>query len=575
MTAFRQLDTSRSSEFEPALNTPISLVHGIGTPQCDHWRTRIFARHPWFSKAMAAEYHRIATTENDHVPANRWLTEFEKRLKLGRTGLFVDCQDAEIVSYSDLKPQRIHALITHYATAYGPTMYKRTVERIAEEVCRVGIEFPLDISLEYTRDEAISALARVCDSRWWRRNLRVVAARQLEQVCRELGMVSKHKAPYVSDYTLRRRQDQKCRNRLLLQGLEAENQQTGYTATLAEISDATVSNPVNRRNELMVRMRGYEECAMAAGFEALFFTLTCPSKYHTTSGHGRNPKYSGATPSQAQAYLCKAWARIRAKWDRMDIRCFGFRIAEPHHDGTPHWHLLLFFAPDRVSEAEAIFRHYAMQEDTHEAGAKKYRCEIVRIDPAKGSATGYIAKYVSKNIDGYGVATELDDETGHHIIETARRVEAWASTWGIRQFQQIGSASVTVWRELRRLREPLETAFLGELEQIRLACDAGDWARFVQLLGGPMIERNAAKVRPLHLHPTDKNKAENQYGEICTQLMGVIMRGAKHQITRTYSWRIQRVSADDSEHNDFEAPPGGAPWTCVNNCTPSETSTRQ
>ena len=188
----------------------------------------------------------------------------------------------------------------------------------------------------------------------------------------------------------------------------------------------------------------------------------------------------------------------------MDIRCFGFRIAEPHHDGTPHWHLLLFFAPDRVSEAEGIFRHYAMQEDTHEAGAKKYRCEIVRIDPAKGSATGYIAKYVSKNIDGYGVATELDDETGHHIIETATRVEAWASTWGIRQFQQIGSASVTVWRELRRLREPLETASLGELEQIRLACDTGDWARFVQLLGGPMIERNAAKVRPLHLHPTDK-----------------------------------------------------------------------
>jgi len=204
-----------------------------------------------------------------------------------------------------------------------------------------------------------------------------------------------------------------------------------------------------------------------------------------------NPKYDGTDPRQAQKYLAVLWQRIRAKLDRLNVKRYGFRISEPQHDGTPHWHLLLFMSPDEAETVRDVLRDYALREDGDEPGAQEHRFRVVSIDRNRGTAAGYVAKYVSKNIDGHGLQANLHN---HDAASAAQRVEAWASTWGIRQFQQVGGPPVGVWRELRRLSEGDVSGFIRGA--VRVA-DAGHWAAFTELMGGPSAKRAAFPIQLL------------------------------------------------------------------------------
>ncbi len=303
---------------------------------------------------------------------------------------------------------------------------------------------------------------RLCDHQWWLRQLRHSHAKAREVAAIRAGLVGRTKSLYVSDDTLDRRQQQNRRNKQTLEGIKLRSE-SGQVMSLSDIAAAGVSNPDNRRAELMTRVTGFEQLSIKYGHQAEFITATCPSRMHAVTKDGKpNAKYDGTTPDEAQRYLVEVWARVRAKFHRDGFKFYGLRVAEPHHDGTPHWHLILFYKPGKITlpngnryEAvhymRGVFKTHFLQDNGEETGAAKNRVKFVAINPLKGTAAGYVVKYVSKNIGG--IEGEKSDE-GNQSSETASaRVDAWASTWRIRQFQQVGGHSVTVWRELRRVDE--------------------------------------------------------------------------------------------------------------------------
>ena len=468
-------------------------INQLGTSECQPFRDAIFLKARDLAPAFRAEYDYIAKASS-YVHANRRLLELEKRLE--SNGFNITSSDDDIFDLSN-KLARISAT---YININGP--YK------ALALClELASQHNLDFSSLVARVDNISALLnRFKDSSVWKRKLNALCRSDIQALTRELRQTHKFFSPYSSRVSLKRHKHRKAKNADTLSRTILENE-LGEAFSLADISAKNPSNPYIRFVELVTIGKGYASLAEQIGYQCLFVTLTAPSCMHRMQlrykHHGNkkqpikavpNPNFDGSTPKQVNQYLAHQYELITAKLARNNIHKFGMRTVEPHHDGTPHWHLALYLHPKHIEQAKDIFREYALKQFADEKGALKNRIDFKVLHGE--SAMGYLVKYISKSTTGIGLNNTQN--TGHekewhgtNSIESAQSIEAWARDCGIRQFQIIGVHSVQAYREFRRLDEQQDP----QLEAIRQAARSGDWAEFGNLMGGPFISRKDMETK--------------------------------------------------------------------------------
>jgi len=440
---------------------------------------------------------------------------------------------------------------------------------------------------------------RIVSADWWMDVLSKKRARENEEKNINYGLVRKGNQIYCSDSTVEKVAQKRIKSKRFMEDKIALSD-AGEEVSMLDIINSSIANPTNRLAELMVRIAGFQDYAKIHGHSAEFYTLTTPSKYHKYSGKGFNPKHEH-NPKEGQQYLVGIWAKIRAQFSKRNIKVYGFRVAEPHHDGTPHWHMLLFMKPEFKSEVRELMHDYSCDASQYELnhtscccplngkkthkkradcsehiGRKKgladcsVRFDYVEIDIERGSAAGYIAKYIAKNL-GFTIGLDSEDDS-KPTCELYDRVQSWASTWGIRQFQQIGGSSVSIWRELRKLKE--EDLILDPvIEQARLAADDSNWSLFLEIMGGADAKRIEQKIGLLKKNKLDTETGEmklNKYEEFIIRVVGLCTH-ANEIITRIKEWEIvdKRAKREESLPTQSAERVSGkdsSPWSPVINC---------
>ncbi|WP_417636444.1 replication endonuclease, partial [Citrobacter freundii] len=394
---------------------------------------------------------------------------------------------------------------------------------------------------------AFSAISRLIKDEWWVSQLKAQRMRWREALLIAAGEVNKDRSPYASKMAIRDVHARRLANLEYLKSCELENKVTGERIDLISKVMGSISNPEIRRMELMNTIAGIERYAASVGDVGMFITLTTPSKYHPTRqvGKGENKTVqlnhgwneTAFTPKDGQRYLCRIWSLIRTAFKDNDLEVYGMRVVEPHHDGTPHWHMMLFCKPGQRKAINEIMRRYALKEDGHEKGAAKQRFESRHLN--QGGAAGYIAKYIAKNIDGYALDGQLDHDTGKPLKDTAAAVTAWASTWRIPQFKPIGLPTMGAYRELRKLPRGVSIAseFDDRVEAVRAAADEGEFDLYIIAQGGANMPRDAQAVRVAR-KVTDE---VNEYEEDIERVVGIYaphLGASRIHVTRTAEWRI-------------------------------------
>lgn len=612
-----------------------------GTPWCRKWREdKVFARFPLIAGDLVRGFVAAAAANGGGLKGNTagniWLRKQADRLVLGAFNATHDMQALE--DYALAKAEAVARLVAAAhrkhrkaraeavskrlwaqpctGVALSALRFKRFTLPTKAEADAAALAKALDMATSHGIDVAAPhqtafmtskqravLLAKLSSAPWWRRRLRVLAMRRVEQFQRNAKRVHKAAGIYISNLGFEAWQARRRANDAMLEGTVAVNQfEQEYT--LKELAEVGVANPDIRHAEVMTRIRDTEVEANRKQHCGVFVTWTLPSRWHAVYEHDgkANNKYQGASPRQAQAQLQALWARARTKLARDGIPIYGIRVVEPHHDGTPHWHLLIWVDSEQLDALKQVLSKYALSIDREEVrGKEEKRIKFEDIDPQKGSAAGYVLKYVTKNINKSDQHGDVD-HYGHELSSSAPRIAAWASVWGIRQFQFIGLPSVTVWRELRRLRDAGDSPFAAAshedwkaatrpdpeaetyLENLRRAANSGDWDQYLRLTGGAGTGARKRPVRPWSITRMDTQQSDvdsqtgevsdltklGQYGESIRAVVGVVVTtalGETEFLTRFYRWEVKQGVQRSGA--------AAQPWTRVNNCTGPDITPRK
>lgn len=287
--------------------------------------------------------------------------------------------------------------------------------------------------------------------------------------------------------------------------------------TLSEICNTTHK----RVSELYVFSLGIDQLAQDKDMNYMLITLTCPPRMHprpTTKN-----SWDGTTTKEAYEFLNRSNEAVKRRLSNKKIKfsrgdAFGIIVTEPHADGCPHIHILMYHRPEDQS---LIIQEYRKEFDWS-ARAIDFSIEDKdRSDAARGSS--YLFKYLS---DSFCDSDNADTDATSKKRSKAKYIDTWRSQTNMRAFRTFGlRRCATLWRQCRKLRDIKEDCSPLLQSAISAACE-NDFHRFYDLSQDLKIATEESTTR---------------YGELYHKVIGV--QDIDKQVRSAPACEIVRLSS--------------------------------
>ncbi len=285
--------------------------------------------------------------------------------------------------------------------------------------------------------------------------------------------------------------------------------------------------------EILATAKGLGDLADAARMTPRLITVTVPEHMHPTTTAGTagrvrraNPGWDQSTPRDVMRWLTNRWQRLRSALNRRSIQTHWLRATEPHMDGTPHYHLVMWAEDQHWPEIQRLFRHYFEAGAAASQARQKRGVQIKMVSGGTAGAVAYVTSYIAKGTDG------IAGEEGE-----AERMRAWRRTWNVRAFE-FSERKATLWRMLRAT--DLDPASRGKSAQA--AARAGQFAAFLQ----------AVKQGGITLHrETTPGLSIVGYAAPRTRVLGIV--DGNGVISLKPRWKVQQKIRENNINNILES----------------------
>lgn len=176
-------------------------------------------------------------------------------------------------------------------------------------------------------------------------------------------------------------------------------------------------NPKKYFAEVNNRVNSFFKYAQMLDLYPVFLTQTAPPQFHSNS-----KKYDGSTVRDSVRYLSSRWASfLRLKIFKnikksINHNMIYIRVIEPHKDGTPHAHVLIFIPKNFILPVKKVFkRHFAVDGASKLAQDYRYTWS-----GNAGGAVAYIMKYINKTFK-HALEDKMTLEAYYYALHSIRR----------------------------------------------------------------------------------------------------------------------------------------------------------